>query len=239
MDNLAPGLASLKTWSAVARGAIGVFLLVQGLLIAANGYLLVIELGNVDASSLSVWDPSNGLSEVSAYGRAFAFLLGGSVVLLAAFFLAAAIPVAGWIYRAHANLREAGLGEIAYSPGWSVGSFFVPLVNLVIPFRAMRELHNRSHGEAPWLAHEPVADVASWWSCHLAAVAVLSAATFVAALAAIPTLYVVQPPGVNTGLFLFSLLLLTGSAAYLFRTIGAVTRAQLQLMHLNHEQVFA
>jgi hypothetical protein len=147
--------------------------------------------------------------------------------------------VCGWIYRAHANLHEAGVSELTYSPAWSVGSFLVPLVNFVVPFRAMRELYNRSHGEGPWQARTPVADVSSWWSCHVVAGLVLFAATFVALLATIPNLYVVQPPGVNTGLFLFALMLLTGSAVFLFRTIGAITRAQRQMLYVNAAEVFA
>jgi hypothetical protein len=240
MDDAAPGISSLKTWSAVARGTIGLFLLVQVVLIVANVVLLVAELGGfASGGSFATWDPIRGMTEVSAYGRLFAFVLAGSVAILGVFFLLAVIPVAGWIYRAHVNLHEAGVSELTYSPAWSVTSFFVPLINFVVPFRAMRELHNRSHGEGPWQAHEPVADVASWWSCHVVAVLVLSVATFVAWLATIPNLYVVQPPGVNTGLFLFSLLLLTGSAIYLFRTIGAVTRAQRQGLHFNQPEVFA
>jgi len=238
MDALGGGLASLKTWSAVSRGTIALFLLVQVLLIIANLWLLYAEL-TVGGGNLMVWEAASGVQTVSAYGRVFAFLLGGSVLLLGLFFLLGVVPIAMWIYRAHANLREAGVRELAYSPGWSVGSFFVPLVNVVIPFRAMRQLHNRSHGESEWEANSPVADVTSWWSCHLAAMMVLALATFVAALATVPNLYVVQPPGVNTGMFLFALLLLTGSAIYLYRTIGAVTRAQQARMHLNRAEVFA
>jgi hypothetical protein len=122
---------------------------------------------------------------------------------------------------------------------WSVGSFLVPLVNFVVPFRAMRERHNRSHGESTWQVHAPAADVSSWWACHVAAGAVVSVGTFVAMLAAIPNLYVVQPPGVNTGLFLFALIHLTGSAAFLFRTISAVTRAQRPMLYINAAEVFA
>jgi len=43
---------------------------------------------------------------------------------------------------------------------------------------------------------------------------------------------------VNTGLALFALVLFAGAGAFLFRTIGAVTRAQAQMMHLNHSEVF-
>jgi len=227
MDELAGGLASLKTWSAVARAAVGLFLAVLLLLIAAYGALLYFELVRGWGYSYNIYNP------------VLASALIVTQMLLALFFLVAAVPVAGWIYRAHANLREAGVSALTYSPGWSVGSFFVPLVNLVIPFRAMRELHNRSHGESEWQAHSPVADVTSWWSCHIAAAVVAAVTALVALLATIPNLYVVQPPGVNTGLVLFSMVLLAGSAAFLFRTIGAVTQAQRQRLHLNHTAVFA
>ena len=58
-------------------------------------------------------------------------------------------------------------------------------------------------------------------------------------LTMITNLYVVQPPGVNTGLFLFSLVLLTGSAAFLIRTIGTVTKAQQQGLRIAQTDVFA
>jgi hypothetical protein len=102
----------------------------------------------------------------------------------------------------------------------------------------MRELHNRSHGEDQWQAAAAVGDVSSWWSCQLAAFGVAAVATFVALLATVPNLYVVQPPGANTGLLLFSLVLFAGAGAFLFRTISAVTRAQRQMTHLNHSKVF-
>jgi hypothetical protein len=231
------GICAVALWAALARIAIGLFVLVVVTLIIGNGLLLLAELSS-GGGGLMMWRPDTGIQQVSAYGRVFALLLGGSDALLGLFFLLAAVPVAGWIYRAHANLRDADVSELTYSPLWSVGSFLVPLVNFVVPFRAMRELHNRSHGEGPWQARSPVADVTSWWACHLAAGLVLSVATFVAVLATIPNLYVVQPPGVNTGLFLFALVLVTGSAAYLFRTIGAVTRAQQQMRYVNAAEVF-
>jgi hypothetical protein len=233
------GIRALALWATLARIAIGVFGLVLLVLMIGNGLLLVAELNSGGGGALTIWEPAAGIRQVSVYGRVLALLLGGSVVLLGLFFLLAAIPVSGWIHRAHANLREAGLSDLTYSPWWPVGSFLVPLVNFVVPFRAMRELHNRSHGESVWQARSPVADVTSWWSCHLAAGVVLFVATFVAMLATIPNLYVIQPPGVNTGLFLFALLLLLGSAAFLFRTIGAVTRAQQQMLYLNAAEVFA
>jgi hypothetical protein len=224
VKDLGGGIASLQAWSLAARIAIGVFLFVLVLLIVVNCMLLYTE-----------WNTNFGFV---FYNPALALALGATNLLLGLFFLLSAVPVGGWIYRAHANLHDAGVEELHYSPGWSVGSFFVPLVNLVVPFRAMRELHNRSHGEKPWDSAATVGDVTSWWSCQIAAVAVATVAAFVAFLATIPNLYVIQPPGVNTGLGLFALLLFFGSGAYLFRTVSAVSGAQRQMLHLNHAGVF-
>lgn len=226
MNTAGDGIAALRTWSIVARGAIGLFLFVLALLIVANGLLLYAELTT---------DMDLG---IGAYNPVLALTLGATNALLGLFLLISTVPVIGWTYRAHANLREAALDELRYSPGWSVGCFFVPLVNLVVPFRAMRELHNRSHGEGPWQAATPVGDVTSWWACLLSATLVATVAAMVAFLATIPNLYVIQPPAVNTGLGLFALVLFAGAGAFLFRTISAVTSAQAQMLHLNHTEVF-
>lgn len=51
-----------------------------------------------------------------------------------------------WLYRANRNLVALGNPRHAleYSPGWAVGSFFVPFVNLVVPYRAVRETWAKS-----------------------------------------------------------------------------------------------
>jgi hypothetical protein len=224
MKDLGGGIASLQTWSLVARMAIGVFLFVLVLLIVANAMLLYTE-----------WTTNFGYV---FYNPTLAVALGATNLLVSLFFLLSAVPVLGWIYRAHANLHDAGVEELKYSPGWALGGYFVPLVNLVVPFRAMRELYNRSHGEKPWDSAAAVGDVTSWWTCQIAAIGVATVAAFVALLATIPNLYVIQPVGVNTGLGLFALLLFFGAGTYLFRTVSAVTSAQRQMMHLNTADVF-
>src|SRR5947209_8456564 len=35
-----------------------------------------------------------------------------------------------WIYRANHNVRALGARELRYTPGWAVGWFFVPILNL-------------------------------------------------------------------------------------------------------------
>jgi len=49
------------------------------------------------------------------------------------------IFVSVWIYKAHKNAIHYGIVK-DYSAGWAVGSFFVPVANLVYPYRAMKEI---------------------------------------------------------------------------------------------------
>ncbi len=68
-----------------------------------------------------------------------------------------------WIYRAHDNLTQFGLTGLEFTPGWSVGWFFVPFANLVKPYEAMRELWSRSLSNRLHAA----ALLPLWWGCFL------------------------------------------------------------------------
>jgi hypothetical protein len=51
-----------------------------------------------------------------------------------------------WFYRVYGNLLWLGGRHPEYTPGWAVGGFFVPFLNLVRPFQIMREVW---HGSDP------------------------------------------------------------------------------------------
>lgn len=72
-----------------------------------------------------------------------------------------------WIYRAAWNLRHIGAKRLAYSPGWAVGWYFVPFANLVMPFRAMREIWLASHEPTRW-RDTSVGTLSIWWMLWLA-----------------------------------------------------------------------
>jgi hypothetical protein len=59
-------------------------------------------------------------------------------------FLACAVVVLIWLYRANANAHRLGARKLRFSPGWSIGSYFVPFVSYAVPFLAMRDLWNAS-----------------------------------------------------------------------------------------------
>lgn len=154
------------------------------------------------------------------------FIIGLSGLAWMALNLVLPVLVLLWVYQAHANLHRLRLRGLNYGPGWAVGSFFVPFVNLVVPYRAMRELCNRSFGESEYQAHEPVGDVSSWWTCLIVGGAIQLFLITALLIEAATPIFFTTPQLANRILGLFSISLLTGSAFFLFRIIGSVTEAQ-------------
>ena len=71
-----------------------------------------------------------------------------------------------WLYRAYDNLRAFDpMRGLDYSPGFAVGSFFIPFVNLVVPYRAVKEVWQKSGPPAEALMSEPgpPAYFPIWW----------------------------------------------------------------------------
>ena len=71
-----------------------------------------------------------------------------------------------WLYRAADNLRAFNpWSRPDYSAGWAVGSFFVPFVNLLVPYRAVKEVWQKSwpSDSALLSAPNPPAWFPLWW----------------------------------------------------------------------------
>lgn len=71
-----------------------------------------------------------------------------------------------WLYRAYSNLRAFDpVRPLDHSPGWAAGSFFIPFVNLIVPYRAVRETWQKSGppDEALFAEPKPPAYFPVWW----------------------------------------------------------------------------
>ncbi|HEU4716799.1 MAG TPA: DUF4328 domain-containing protein, partial [Bacteroidia bacterium] len=71
-----------------------------------------------------------------------------------------------WFRRAYNNLHLMGSQFLTFSEGWAAGAWFVPFMNLVRPFRIMREIWNETQmlGRNPselFTVEEP--DITAWW----------------------------------------------------------------------------
>jgi hypothetical protein len=91
-----------------------------------------------------------------------ALLVGTAVVFLT------------WFYTAHANLKLLRARGLQYSPGWAVGYFFIPIVNLFRPYQIMQEIWKASdpsdadRGRSAGRASPRGSTVAGfWWTCWL------------------------------------------------------------------------
>ena len=143
-----------------------------------------------------------------------------------------------WVWRAHANIREVGIRS-KYGPEFAVAGYLIPLANLVIPFEAMRELHNRSHGEVEDFAHSPVENVTAWWTSVLVGLLIFSALMAKFIVDAGTNLILMTPLWMEFAILCFAFVLLFTGAwlfAGLTRTITAAQIEVLPELDLAHVQ---
>jgi hypothetical protein len=74
-----------------------------------------------------------------------------------------------WLYRAYANVMNFGVKGLENSPGWAVGSFFIPLFNLGGPLVIVQELWRASdpRAQVSWKDGRASDLAAAWWACFL------------------------------------------------------------------------
>ncbi len=82
-------------------------------------------------------------------------------------FLTTAIVFLRWWHRAYRNLTWLGASKPRYTPGWAVGYWFVPFLNLLRPYQIAKELWIGSAPRAAAIQQPPspsTAVVAAWWA---------------------------------------------------------------------------
>lgn len=80
-----------------------------------------------------------------------------------------------WLHRASRNLPALGnpKSKVEFTPGWAVGWFFIPLANLVMPYRAVREVWEKSdpaiRTEEDIMFTPPSSGglLLAWWVCWI------------------------------------------------------------------------
>jgi hypothetical protein len=145
--------ASIKPLATLTRWACRLFAAYAAL------SLLEVFLGTlIFASFAALRSLELPLSDASV---AFAYLQDGVWVVSAVVFLM-------WIYRANRNLHAVSAAPMVFTPGWSIGWYFVPIAQLVMPYRAMQEIWRMSHN-----GRASNVDLLRWWwglwlACNLA-----------------------------------------------------------------------
>ncbi len=73
-------------------------------------------------------------------------VMGLMALLTLAVYVTTVVLFCMWVHRAYKNLPALGNPPkyLNYSPRWAVGSFFIPLANLILPYIIIKEIWDRS-----------------------------------------------------------------------------------------------
>lgn len=78
------------------------------------------------------------------------------------------VVILTWLYRASRQVRALGATNLQYTPGWTVGWFFIPVLSLWVPYQAVRELWEASNDPSRRPRGEGCALLGWWWTLWLA-----------------------------------------------------------------------
>ena len=86
-------------------------------------------------------------------------------------FIATAVVLMVWQWRSAMNNDLLGKIRPRFSPGWSIGAWFIPFANLVIPVRIFLDLWQGSDPETTnhrdWHGLRRPGLIAWWWTCYV------------------------------------------------------------------------
>lgn len=83
-------------------------------------------------------------------------------IIYFAVFIISGIIILKWIYRANYNARQLGAKDMKFTPGWSVGWYFIPVFWLWKPYQAMKEIWKASYNPID-RGNTEVSAILPWW----------------------------------------------------------------------------
>ncbi len=108
-------------------------------------------------------------SDIQANDDRQAAIAGFAIIAV----LGTAIAFLAWIHRAHKNLPSLGADGLRFTPGWAVGWFFIPIMNVVRPYQVTSEIWRASDPEIPagdaWRTARTSSIVGWWWAINILA----------------------------------------------------------------------
>jgi Domain of unknown function (DUF4328) len=113
----------------------------------------------------------DGTATMSQAQRADDFVRATSLALLS-LFVTTAIVFIVWQWSTAKNAGSLGRTAARYGPGWSIGSWFIPLANLVMPVQIMQDLWRSTDPRSSaddWRNGPRSVLVGWWWGAFLVA----------------------------------------------------------------------
>jgi hypothetical protein len=174
-------------------------------------------------TAIGEWLEASGAVNIDTDVGPLVMTVGLSYLGYVAAMVLAILMVARWIYCAHANLRDAGIQELEFTPGWAVGWYFVPIANLFKPYQAMRELWTACHGEDNHFGGEAPAEAKVWWSNWLVGNIISGIGTRISLIAGGDS----ETKAIGYVIDVASTALLMIAAFFLIKLVKEITHAQL------------
>ncbi len=146
-------------------GAVHVVLVLTVALAAASLIVMWWQLELLHAAETGIGvSPEAFVAQADASDRRVSLVGYGQLAVT----VVSAIVILSWIFRANANARALGARDMTFSPGWSVGWYFIPFANLVLPVQAMAEIWRASLRPAdPDAERAPGLLLGLWWTFWL------------------------------------------------------------------------
>jgi hypothetical protein len=146
----ATSLTNVVTWLLYATIVVSIVAVVSGMV--EHQLLTDLKLGTFssrpDADTAA--DASDTRQQIVGIVQFVLFLVSGVVILK-------------WIHRANYNARQLGANGMEFTPGMSVGWYFIPFANLVKPYQAMKEIWKASANPADWTREVAPGLLGVWW----------------------------------------------------------------------------
>ncbi len=92
-------------------------------------------------------------------------------------FICSILSFIAWFYRAYKNLHKIK-SPLGYKPGWAIGVWFVPILNLFAPYNIMQELYDEAKKFLTKKEHEYADKIKTnfivvWWVLSFASYIIL------------------------------------------------------------------
>lgn len=147
----ADALTKWARWSVIA------FLVVTSLSVI-SGFLEYGVLTGIRDDSFESQDDMESAAQASDMRQTVLGVLQVIVVL------GSGIITLRWIHRANWNARALGATGLTYTPGWSIGWYFIPVMNFWKPYGAMKQIWQASADPADWQSQSTPALLGWWWT---------------------------------------------------------------------------
>lgn len=82
-------------------------------------------------------------------------------------FIVTGVVFLKWTYRANFNARNFTKKKMEFTPGWSIGWYFIPFANLIKPYQAMREIWQISRDPISGDSSKSPTLMRWWWGLWL------------------------------------------------------------------------